>query len=311
MLALLCVGCQSPEPTPQPSEEPTLYLAMSVHLEGWPVDDPPVFAKVLADIEAATAVYDLFGAAITWESKELTAASLQRDDTTLVSLDGGAHEVSVHADLGFSPTGNLTQERFESDLQRFADDFQNLFGRVPSNVSGICSELDWVEAALAAGFTGVSGTVEYCLKSLDEMPDSVADCSSPSLCHDGYPSDAEAKLHPWRTSDSGTWTLHDPAGDLVIIPAATGLKCNEEKKTQESPTSCEFTAADIDVYFDDLDAALEQLDPDQLNTFKGTYSQGAPLDLTLLEEWLIRLQPYLDEGRVEWATIDEIMRLVP
>ena len=256
-----------------------LYLAMSVHLEGWPVEEPPVFAKVIADLAAASEVYSRYGAAITWESKELTEVSLVRGDDTLLSIDAGAHEVAVHADLGFSPTGDLTQEAFEADLQVFSDDFRTLFGRAPSSVSGICSELDWVEAALAADFGGVSGVVEYCLKSLDVVPESVADCASPNRCHDGYPTDAQAKLHPWRASDSATWTRHDPAGPLVIVPEATGLKCNAEKQTEDSPTACEFTAADIDVYFDELEAALDRVDPDQLNTFKGTYSQGTPLDL--------------------------------
>ena len=174
-------------------------------------------------------------------------------------------------------------------------------------MSGICSTEDWVGAAIEAGYGGVSGVVEYCLLSLDDIPEESADCPSPKDCHNPYPSDMEDKIHPWRTSDGRTWTTPDPEGELIVLPAATGLKCQAEKLIEDSPTGCEFKADDLDLFFADLDEALALVDPTQLNTFKGTYSQGAALDLTLQEDWLMRLQPYLDDGSVQWATITEIM----
>lgn len=288
-----------------------LYIAMSVHLEGWDVTQPALFDQVTSDIAQAAAIYDEYGAKITWESKDLTRASMAQGDTTLTDTIANGHEVSIHADLGFNRFGPVDQADFIADLTDMHGDLAALTGRDPTNVSGICSSSDWVNAALEAGFTGVSGTVEYCLLSLDDVPAHVADCPSPADCHDGYPEAFEDKLHPWRTSDGGNWTVHDPAGELVIIPAATGLKCQLEAQSADSVTGCEFTAEDIDIYFEQLDEALTLLDPDQLNTFKGTYSQGEALDHTLLRDWLDRLEPYIDDGLVEWRTIDELIEMVP
>jgi hypothetical protein len=296
----------APDTDAQPS---ILYLAMSVHLEGWSVKDPAVFEKVIKDIDNNITVYDAYGARVTWESKELTAASLENDDTALQLIDESEHEVSIHADLGFDPVGDRTQEEFTTDLTQMHDDLAQLLGRDPNNVSGICSDLDWVTAALASGFDAVSGTVEYCLKSLDVVPADVAACQAPNECHDGYPAGLAESMHPWRTSDGGTWTTPDPEGELVIIPAATGITCLDEKLTEESVTGCQMSTSDIDLYFDILDEALTLLEPDQLNVLKGTYSHGKPLDVDLQEQWLERLQPYIDAGSVEWKTIAELVEM--
>jgi hypothetical protein len=81
---------------------------------------------------------------------------------------------------------------------------------------------------------------------------------------------------------------------------------HEETHNQGTNKDMQFTAEDIDAYFDQLEQALALSTPDQVNIFYVSWSLGGELDRSLLEEWLKRLQPYIESGRVQWKTLPEM-----
>lgn len=71
-------------------------------------------------------------------------------------------------------------------------------------------------------------------------------------------------------------------------------------------TGCEFTYGDIEAIKGQLDLALSLADPELVNFIYFSWSLGGVLDMALMETWLQSIQPYLAEGRVQWATLNEI-----
>ena len=67
-----------------------------------------------------------------------------------------------------------------------------------------------------------------------------------------------------------------------------------------------FESADVDAFFTQLDQAVSLADPAKVNTFFVSWSLGKPLDKALLEQWLQRLQPYVQTGTVQWKTLPEM-----
>ena len=317
-------GSTAPEPDGSTSSDPTtttpttgpepdsdaLLIGFSIHLEGWMVTEAPVYENyTLAIRELALSAADA-GAKLTFEAgDDLTRAVLANDDTLYGDLIDLGHAVEVHADLGYSPMlASLTQESFEADMIAFRNRAIEA-GAQAEHVSGVCSHLDWLEATRVAGYAGIGGTVSYCWMAAPEAdrPPQYADCTDPATCHDPWPETFQERLHPWRAADIATWAEHDPDGDLVIVPSATGLTCLEETQDEFMPGSgCAHTQADVDLWSADLDAAIELIDPDQLTVFKGTFSMGPLVDLDLMQGVWDAAAVYVDAGQARWATVAEM-----
>ena len=54
-----------------------------------------------------------------------------------------------------------------------------------------------------------------------------------------------------------------------------------------------------------IDEALENLDPERINTLNMIISIGSAPDEDILREFLDMIQEYIDEGYVEWLTMTE------
>ncbi|MCC7540999.1 MAG: hypothetical protein IT379_32570 [Deltaproteobacteria bacterium] len=285
-----------------------LSIGLVVHLEALPWHEPTFYDRFREQLVAYGEQLQSASARATFEARfELTSEVAVRSDTLYSELEAMGHAVGVHADLGGAPSPMYDQARFASDLLlRYGQ--LGALGIDVRHVSGVCSHLDWVAASIEAGFRFTSGTVAYCLMSLPEAerPASFRMCASAAECHERWPETLSDRLQPWRVESGADWTTDSPDGRLVVLPAGNGLPCAEEERGGGIPDSCTLTPADIDLYFADLETALASRAPGRVNVFYTSWSWGRPVDTMLLDQWLERMQPYLDDGRVEWRTLPQM-----
>jgi hypothetical protein len=300
-----------------PPGDVTVYLTVTVHLEGWQVEQPEVFTQYAAKIREYSDFTRLHGATFTWETANLIEPCFSSDNL-LYELQHTRHDgVGVHADLGGRATElGYTQLQFNTELAQMKRDMEAL-GVTVVHVSGICSELDWIDAAISAGFKGVTGTVEYCLKSLapEELPsgyEDVATCTNPSECHDPYPGDPLERLLPYRVSSGTDWTTPDPGGRLILFHSSGAVPCLYESAQTGggSHTRCVFDQEDITQALSEIDFAVQHADPTKLNTIIFTWSIGSLPPMPLLGDLLDAVKKqYVDTRKVVWKTLPEMIEL--
>lgn len=272
-----------------------LYFGIMVHLEGWDDSlDQARFERHAQLMREYASLFETYGAKLTWESKELTDGSLKWGDNVLLEMEQRGHGVGVHADIGGQK--NYDCSRFAADLRAEKEQLESL-GVTVRHVSGIVSHCDWVTAASDAGYLFTTGTVAYAVMSMppESRPAEYRDCPNPAACHDVFPAELEARLHPWRANSGADWLTHDPNGKLVIIPSSSGL-CVREKSDDPS---CE-------AFFGELEQAIALSQPGQVNTYYVSWSLGQPIELDALEAWLQRMDVYVKAGQVEWKTLPEM-----
>jgi hypothetical protein len=278
-----------------------------VHLEGW--DDGREregFARHAELVRRYASLFETYGARMTFESKEFTDGCIAWGDNVLKEMEDRGHGIGVHADIGGER--DMECSSFVPLLRERKQTLESLGVRV-RHASGIVSACDWVTAAADAGFVFTSGTVAYALMSLpaDLRPADFTDCVSPSKCHQAYPFDLAGRMHPWRMATGSDWILNSPDGRLVILPSGGGLTCAaEEAGTVGSYTKCDFTAEDIDAVIADLEQVLSLVDAGKVNTYYLSWSIGQELDDRLLEDFLGRVKPFVEEGWVQWTTLPEM-----
>lgn len=304
-MLLLSSGCRRAAFEEPDWENIELALNLSLHLEGWALRDDSTFRSYTREIKKLARRGERHGARFTFEANDIIAASVEQGDDTLAELVDLEHAVEVHADLW----GRLEGGGYEQAVSELRADRGGLsaLGIDARHVSGACAELDWLEAASRAGFTSIGGLVAWCAKSLDAdlQPPELSDCEQPDDCHQPFLNFPD-RLRPWRAGSSARWTEVDPDGSVIMIPAATSLGCNQESAADPSATDCEFTEEDLPLFFADLEHALDIAEPGGLEVFSVTWSMGGTLERDVLEQWFDRLQPYLDDGRVAWATTGHI-----
>jgi len=305
----------NPAPTPSPAAtapatpggQGVLYLGIMVHLEGWNDDQSQEqFERHVQLMREYAALFERYGARLTWESKEVTEGILRWGDNVLEEMEQRGHGIGVHADIGGER--NYDCRRFADDLRAEREQLESL-GVTVRHVSGICSSCDWVTGAADAGYLFTTGAVAYCVSSLpvEQRPAPYENCPNPAACHQPFPPALADRLHPWRVSSGANWLTPDPNGRLVILPASGGLACMQEEATSAgSVTRCDFTTQDIDAFIQQLEEALASSSEDQINIYYVSWSLGSPLDMALLETWLQRIQPYVESGRVQWKTLPEM-----
>ncbi len=286
--------------------EAVLYLGIMVHLEGW--EDDQVQAKFEKHVELVREYADLFeayGAKLTLESKEVTEGVLRWGDNVLLEMEGRGHGIGVHADIG----GQLNYDcnRLANQLRREREQLEQLGVNV-RHVSGNTSHCDWVAATIQAGYEFTSGQVAYSVMSMpvEERPLEYRDCPSPGACHDTFPPDLADRLHPWRASSGLDWLTHDPDGGLVLLASSQVIQCVEEELGGTFDEGCTFNAEDIAAFEGELQEALTLVDPGKVNIFYVAWSLGSALDKQLLGQWLASIQPYVENGQVQWATLPEM-----
>ncbi len=305
---------ESPAPTAPPvdavaptsdEQSAVLYLGIMVHLEGWDDHlDQEKFERHAQLIREYASLFETYGARLTWESKEVTDGILRWDDNVLLEMEQRGHGVGIHADIGGKKNYDCTH--FADDLRVEKEQLESL-GVTVRHVSGIVSHCDWVEAASEAGYIFTTGSVAYGVMSMpiESRPLEYRDCPNPGACHDTFPTALEDRLHPWRMNSGADWITPDPNGELVMLASSQGLACMEEELTGQTPGK-NFTEADIDYFFQQLDQAIALSEPGQVNIYYVGWSLGSPLDTQLLEIWLQRIVPYVESGQVEWKTLPEM-----
>jgi len=293
------------------TEEPVLYLGMMVHLEGWDNEgvDEDLFDRHVEITRTMADVFEKYNAKLTFESREhLSQGITNWGNNILQELYDRGHGIGVHADLGGTP---IEQGKFIQLLTTRKREMDNLLTVDVRHVSGICSENDWVEAAIEAGYEFTTGGVAYCVMSMPEelRPEEYKNCPNPGECHDAFPSEIEDRIHPWRISSGLNWVEEDPNGKLVFFPSSTVLYNLYEDSlgTATYGTGAEFTGEDLDEFFIRLNEALTYVDPQEFNMMYFAWSIGSKErvdnSIDLFEQWFERLQPYIDSGQVEWQTI--------
>ncbi len=311
----VCQGPENPENCPAdcPSQEnddseqvvskelPPLYMGVSIHLEGWKLGNQKlgynqeIYARYREKILAYSDLANSYGMPFTWETANLIEPSAALEPNVLLELYQRGDGVGVHADLGGKTPYPGGKANFNEDLEdlRLA---MEAIGIPVTHVSGICSTLDWVTAARDAGYQAVTGMVEYCLKSLplDQQSDEIRACEGPALCHDPYPGDIPALLHPWRAADGRSWTNPAEQG-LLIVPAAGSLPCSTESG---SMPRCDFQI---------VEDALVARQSGKFHSLFFIRSFGSPLEEDLLRAFYEGLQPYIQRGEVVWQTMPELI----
>lgn len=129
----------------------------------------------------------------------------------------------------------------------------------------------------------------------ESRPAEYRDYPNPAACHDVFPAELEACLHPWRANSGADWVVHDPNGKLVILPASGGICVNPK-----------FGDPSCDKFFAELEQAIALAQPGQVNTYYVSWSFGSTLDMAALEAWLQRMDAYVKAGQVEWKTLPEM-----
>ncbi len=205
------------------SVDSTTMVSIVVHLEGTSLAEPATMARYEAFLRSYADAFEARGARMTIETSVFSDAlyAMAPTDTThvLTELEARGHDIAVHADVGGVLPAGYDQEDFVADLAAMRMR-QEAIGLHPTHVSGICSSLDWVDAAIRAGFPFATSTVEYCLKSLplDLQPPEVRDCTSPATCHGIYPTTLPERITVRRVRSGEDWTTSAPDGGLVLVP---------------------------------------------------------------------------------------------
>ena len=303
-----CAAQDGQEPLPPASDaSPVVYLGIMVHLEGWEDDeDQAKFEKHVRLIREYADLFESHGAKLTLESKEVTDGIIKWGDNVLLEMEERGHGIGVHADIG----GQLTMDcdQMAADLRLERVQLETLGVNV-RHVSGNTSHCDWVQATIDAGYVFTTGQVAYSVMSMpiEDRPLEYRDCETPSKCHDTFPSDLADRLHPWRSSDGADWLTHDPEGELVILSSSQVLRCMEEElQGGVTGSGCTLTLNDIDLFEGELDKAIALAEPGQVNVYYVGWSLGGALDEDLLENWLQRVDAYVERGEVEWMTLPEM-----
>ncbi|MFZ5909798.1 MAG: hypothetical protein ACOYYU_07280 [Chloroflexota bacterium] len=272
-----------------------LYFGVMVHLEGWDDHlDQARFERHAQLMREYASLFETYGAKLTWESKEVTDGALEWGDNVLLEMQQRGHGVGVHADIGGQK--NYDCSRFSADLRAEKEQLESL-GVTVRHVSGIVSHCDWVTAASDAGYLFTTGNVAYAVMSMppESRPAEYRDCQTPAACHDVFPAELEARLHPWRANSGADWLTNAPNGKLVILPSSGGL-CVRQKSDDPS----------CDAFFRELEQAIALSQPGQVNAYYVSWSLGQPIELDVLEAWLQRMDAYVRAGQVEWKTLPEM-----
>ena len=294
-----------------PDGNGVLYFTVMIHLEGW--DDARSqerFEKHAELVREYASLFETYGAVMTLESREFTAGCIQWGDNVLKEMEIRGHGIGLHADKGGTKTQTL--EEFMREVSQMKAELESLDVTV-RHVSGVCSDKDWVKVCIDNGFEAVTGTVSYALWSLDKdlRPDGFIPYKSPQEGHAAYPWDAKLTIVPWRTSSGSDWIYPDDNGELLIIPSGLGLTAayEEIQGLSGGGTGFVFDSNDIDAWRDRIDELLTYTDSSSFNTYYAAWSLGGPVDENMLEEWLQMIDEYVQEGKIVWTGIPEMIDL--
>jgi len=306
-MILVCVLALAPQALAGPDGQGVLHFTVMVHLEGWDdANSEGAFQKHAALVRQYAELFERYGARLTLESREFTAGCIAWNDNVLKELEDRGHAIGVHADIGGSR--KTTQKELTEGIREMKAELESL-GVTVRHVSGVCSDKNWVQACIDAGYEAVTGVVSYGLWSLDEenRPEGFEPYANPAAGHEAYPWDTAGRVSPWRTSDGKNWIAPDPSGALLIIPSGISLvyACGNQTGQEDKG----LNKADIDTWRQTLDEALTYTDSGRINTYYAAWSLGSAVNTGVLEAWLQMIDEYVRDGRIVWTTIPGMIDL--
>jgi hypothetical protein len=312
MLTSTLAGCTGSDEVPSElvQDEPVLYLAFTLHLEGWVKEDEleSKFDRHVSAIQNATTLFESYGERLNIEvlPGEFINAVKEWNSSILNDLEDAGHVIGIHADIGNTP--GTTTESMTNLLRnmRLLGESEGLSIR---GVSGICSERDWVKAAHDAGYEYITSIVEFCLLSMNEedIPtgyEYILDCTTPSECHDvafwQYPT---LSMHPYRPDNSTNWAQINHSSDQPVLFMGATQQRSFHCLSHDDAGDCAYNNGTINAYMDAVETALGNLDSDVLNTMNTVSSLGESVPNELWHALFTALQPYIDSGQVEIVTV--------
>lgn len=203
-----------------------VYVVATVHLEGtrWS-SDPATWITRLRDRATSMRTAGPSTKLSLDVDHVLAALSISSPsewsdfDALLQDLVTEGDSVGVHGSFCGTP-GSCSDADIANQVDDAHSKLSTLLTPKIEHLSGVCSDADWVQAAIDTGLDRISGIVRHCRLSLYKghaMRLDGSDCSTPSLCHGPYRYKLERLLHPLRTSDGSDWIEHDASG-AVLIP---------------------------------------------------------------------------------------------
>ncbi len=315
----LLFGCSvEPEENPYIGSNEVLNLGLMIHIEGWSNEETNE-DSFIAHAEAIRNFADIleeYGLTGTFEARpEFVKACEKWGDNVLLELYERGHSIGVHADLGgTSDFGENYYDRFVTLLIENKNEMEQLTGVDVRHVSGICSELDWVSAAVEAGYEFTTGGVAYCAMSLPEedQPEEFIGCEGAGACHDTFPTELENRMQPWRISSGEDWLEPNSNGELVYFASDAVLYSLAEENLDDLPEGAMgvFEEDDVDDFFVRLGEGIGLVEVDEYNTMYFAWSIGNAARVNdndeLYETLFGGLQKYIHSGQVEWKTISQM-----
>ncbi|MFA6888345.1 MAG: hypothetical protein WC254_02510 [Candidatus Woesearchaeota archaeon] len=291
-----------------PVESGVVYITMMVHLEGWNTEDTSEdeFNQHVATVDDFAKMFEEHNAKATFEVNPAFIDAVGNWHSTFLNdLYDRGHGIGVHADAGGSADRDgLTQEEFTQEIALLRQQLEQETGLDIRHVSGICSSLDWVQAAINAGYQFTSGMVGYCAMALpeNERPEEYSNCPNPSACHGEMPLELTDRVHPWRVSTADNFLEDDSNGKLVVFASENILAAIG------SGSTADLDQTDIDEFTDRLDEALTYSNEGKVTKVYVGWSIGSSSKINeeLFEKWFDAIQPYVDSGQVKWKTIPEM-----
>lgn len=289
------------------SPDDVLQLALTVHVErhATEVRDPVEFESHVAMLQRLSDLALAYDVVLNFElSSEFVQAIDVWGSTFIENMTAIGHNISQHS--GDQSTEGLIGAARTAELIRQREAIE-AHGVTVNYASGGCSADDWVESAIAAGLSAVTGNVEYCLKSLDgtSLPagmEWIHRCTNQAICHDPLHVGTARVLHPWTTSSSATWLVDDPNGELVIIAAAEAdafVAMSQGGQADVAPSLEQWTAM--------IDAYVAATVVGQVNVVNMVLSVGPMPDWSLIESMFEQAQSRQEAGLLVWANLSEVV----
>jgi hypothetical protein len=281
---------------------PTI-LTLMTHTDG---TYPAGFAQDVIKIEWGIALYGPDVRMNLEASKDFAAADAADTGIFLASVRDRGHGVGTHCN-------DVRAFDASADLQTIIDTnkaaVDALVGADTNvSISGICTKLEWVQAAANAGFKIAGGAVGLCYLSMPiaERPARWTDARIRSdFFHDPVPFGFDNRISPIRMQDAHDFTPDDP-GILTLSNGGIGELASLAEGRRSCP--CILDATDLDVVY----AAIERVQMLKGPRTVGRINVHVPTTLfvdanrALLDAFMLRLRAYAASNMIVFGTEKDV-----
>jgi hypothetical protein len=289
-----------------------LYLTTMTHMEGEFKDDElqKLFELHVEQLEYGMDLAEEYGAILTIETeKPFARANTVWNRNFMKEIWTRGHGVGTHCDIGFGKTAPKTFEDFVNALKENKALVDALVGEENNKgCSGAGGQLDWVLAALEAGFNYIDGVVgmHYLSMPLENRPEGWTDEYIHSTAyHENAPVDLEDRIHPIRMANATDFE-EDEEGELVLLAGSLGRldRMAEEAAGEECKTECVFNEADVDIAIKKIREAAALHDTSSVGKVDVYLPANNfdPENETVLRYFFSEAAKLAEEGMVEWAS---------